>query len=280
MDRVETLALGGGRSLHTVMRGEGPDLVLIHGALTTGHDWLSGPADSLAVGHRLTVLDRPGHGLSRRPRFEASPREQAAQILSGLERLGIDRPVLVAHSFGALVALAFAERFPESVARLVLVAPLAFSEPRPLEHSLFAPRAAPVVGPLLSTLGAATVDAPLLRLAQHLMFSPEPVPERWQSAYPYQLVLDSASMVAEGEDAAAILPGSPLAAIDVAAIRIPADIVIGTRDRVVDNDRHGRRLARLMPHARLIEIEGAGHMLHHKHAALLAETVREALAAA
>src|SRR4051812_2547428 len=120
MWEARTVDLGSGRSLHAVQRGTGADLLLVHGALTTHHDWLSGPADALAGSVRVTAIDRPGHGLSRRPRFVGTPREQAAQIAAGLERLGVGRATIVAHSFGALVALALTERFPEQVAALVL----------------------------------------------------------------------------------------------------------------------------------------------------------------
>src|SRR3569833_2836622 len=99
----ETIALGPERSLHVVQAGRGADLVLIHGALTTHHDWLA-PAEALADDHRVTLIDRPGHGLSGRPRFAGTPRDQARQIAAGLESLGIGPATLVAHSFGGLVA--------------------------------------------------------------------------------------------------------------------------------------------------------------------------------
>ena len=45
----QTLDLGSGRSLHLVQAGEGPDLLFIHGALTTHHDWREAPADVPAI---------------------------------------------------------------------------------------------------------------------------------------------------------------------------------------------------------------------------------------
>src|SRR4051812_14784969 len=186
-----TVDLGSGRSLHAVQRGTGADLLLVHGALNTHQDWLSGPADALADRARATVIDRPGHGLSRRPRFVGTPRDQAAQIAAGLGRLGVGPAVVAAHSFGALVALALAEGFPERVAALVLVAPLAFPEPRLLEHSLLAPRSTPLIGPLLSRIGARSgFDRAALEWMQALMFSPDPIPAEWKRSFPYEQVLD------------------------------------------------------------------------------------------
>lgn len=102
MWKATTLDLGSGRSLHAVQKGAGADVLLVHGAMTTHHDWLAGPARALAGEARVTAIDRPGHGLSRRPRFVGTPRDQAGQIAAGLDRLGVGPAVVVGHSFGAL----------------------------------------------------------------------------------------------------------------------------------------------------------------------------------
>ena len=47
--------------------------------------------------------------------------EQAELILDAVWQLGVERPVVVGHSFGAMVALALAERYPADVAELVRV---------------------------------------------------------------------------------------------------------------------------------------------------------------
>ncbi|HEY0414442.1 MAG TPA: alpha/beta hydrolase [Allosphingosinicella sp.] len=269
-----TVRLGEARSLAWSRGGEGPDLVLIHGALATQHDWLAGPAGALSATHRVTVLDRPGHGASRRPRFAGTPRDQARQIADGLAALGVRRPVLVAHSFGALVALALAEQWPGAASALVLVAPIAFPEPRPAEHLLLAPRALPVVGPLFSWMAERSpFDRAFLDQVQRAMFAPASVPAAWQETFPYDEV--RGAMIFEGEDAASILPFSPAATLDLARVTLPVQIVTGTMDRIVEPERQGKALARLLPQARLTEVEGAGHMLHHTHP----ERVAEALAA-
>ena len=275
MRQEKTIELGSGRSLHAVQAGEGPDIVLLHGALATSHDWSSGPAfdDFVDAGFRVTAIDRPGHGRSLRRRFEGTPREQARQIRAGLTGLGVKRSVLVGHSFGGLVSLAYAELFGQEVARLVLVAPIAFPEPRLLEHSLLAPRAAPLFGPFFSRAAEATIDAPVLKLVQKLMFSPQPVPDWWTESFPYDAVLTPAAMVQEGEDTASILPFSPAGSINVAAISAPTSVIAGDADKIVQREGQGKLLARLMPNARYVEAEGVGHMIHHARPELLVEAV-------
>lgn len=280
MLQTRTIDLGEDRSLHAVQAGKGPDLVLLHGALATHWDWLEGPFDALARRFRVTAVDRPGHGESRRPRFAGAPRDQAAQIADGLDALGVGRAVVVGHSMGGLVALALAERFPERVASLVLLAPIAFPEARPLEHGLLAPRATPFVGPVLSSLGEATVDRPLLKAVQRLMWAPQPVPPRWEERYPYHHVLTGEAMMKEGEETTTILPFAPAGTIDLSAVRAPTRIVTGTADRVVDPNRHARRLAALLEGARLTELQGIGHMLHHAAGEAVIDAILEAPALA
>ena len=281
MQHSQTLDLGSGRSLLVHQQGKGLDVVLIHGAMTTGHDWLESPVHkALAKKHRVTVLDRPGHGLSRRPRF-ATPRDQADQIAAAMAELDIGRAVFAAHSYGALVALALAERHPKLVAELVLIAPLAFPEPRLIEHSMLAPRAAPFFGPLFSRFAEFTqMDRPMVDLLHQVMFGPAPVPAHWKETYPYEHILTAEAMVSEGEDSASMMPMAPAGTIDMRKIKVPTQVLTGTSDRVVEDERQAKALARQLPQGSLTEVEGAGHMLHHSHADLVIGAVQRAFAAA
>lgn len=277
MWKAKTLDLGSGRSLHAVQQGAGEDVLLLHGAMTTHHDWVAGPAGALAEGARVTAVDRPGHGQSRRPRFVGTPRDQAAQIAGALDSLGVGPAVVVGHSFGALVALALAERFPDRVTRLVLISPLIFPEPRLLEHWLVAPRSMPVVGPLLARFGRYSgLDRVGIEWMQAVMFSPAPVPAEWKRSFPFEQVLDPEVLVHEGEDAASTLPLSPAGSMDLRRIEMPVHVLVGNQDRVVEHERQGKALARLLREGRLTEIEGAGHMLHHSHPDIVLRAVQEA----
>jgi pimeloyl-ACP methyl ester carboxylesterase len=254
-----TIDLDDGHSLHLVQGGQGPDLVLIHGALATHHDWQAGPAEAFLLDYRVTIIDRPGHGLSRRPRFFGTPRDQAKQIAAGLQAAGVDRACVVGHSFGGLVALALAEQSPALVESLVLVAPLCFPEPRLIEHGLLAARSPPIVGPFVSQIASRLgMDRLMLDFVQARMFEPGDIPQRWKASFPFDQVLDPDTLVAEGEDAASILPMAPAGIIDFSRVEVPVQIVTGGSDRIVENSWQGNRLARLLPYGELTEIEGAG----------------------
>ena len=257
-----TLA-NGARTLFAQTAGKGRDIVLIHGALTTHADWMGSLFSDVAARGRVVAVDRPGHGRSRRLRFEGSPHQQARHIREGLAQLDVQRPILVGHSFGGLVASAWASDYPDEVSGLVLLAPIAFPELRPLEHARLGPRAIPVVGPLLAQLSAHTTDAAMLPLIQRLMFSPDPPPADWLARYPADDVLDAAHTVVEGEDAMAIFPTSPSGLVNYSAITAPVRILAGEQDHVALPIRHAKPLAVLLPQAQLSMRRNVGHMVHH-----------------
>ena len=74
-------------------------------------------------GHRLLLIDLPGHGLSPPYLWQGAPvREQAVDVIAGvLDGLGIDRVTLVGNALGGLFSLWFALDRPKRVARVVLV---------------------------------------------------------------------------------------------------------------------------------------------------------------
>jgi pimeloyl-ACP methyl ester carboxylesterase len=264
MASSETVALDAEHSLHFVHAGDGPPIVLIHGALATHVDWLEAPLAGFAQRGRAIAVDRPGHGASRRPRFEATPLAQAGQIREGLAAFGVQSGVrLVGHSFGGLVAMTWAAAWPEEVQGLLLLAPITRPEFRALEHLVLGPRAVPVFGPLLSEMARSTTDPVFLRMVQGLMFSPATPPADWLARYPHDVVLRPSQMVEEGEDAATITPGSLAGLVDLRAIRCPVAVLNGGSDKVVDHRQHAAVLAALMPNADFTLVGGVGHMPHH-----------------
>ncbi len=256
------LRLANGCNLHAAQGGSGPDVVLVHGALSVIEDMLLGPYDALAERYRVTAFDRPGHGRSGRRRLEASIWKQAEALHEGAGRLGLARPVVVGHSFGGSVALAWALRHPEAIAGLVLLAPLAFPEPR-LEHLLFGPRAIPVMGDLIAVTSGPALDALAAPALARAMFHPQPIPERMRTEFPLQLVMEPCHMQAEGEDLLEAISGLAAAAMLYPSCPLPARILAGSRDCVVNPSLHSRGLAALLPRGAFSRIEELGHMLHH-----------------
>src|SRR5438067_8078072 len=113
----------GGVRLHYIEHGHGEPLVLLHGNGTMIDDMtLSGLVDLAAKTYRVIVFDRPGFGHSERPsEVTWTPQAQARVLRDALGRLGVQRPIVLGHSWGTLVALALALDYREYVRGLVLL---------------------------------------------------------------------------------------------------------------------------------------------------------------
>jgi pimeloyl-ACP methyl ester carboxylesterase len=114
-----------GRRVHFVTRGEGPDLVLIHGASGNSRDMTFRFMGMLEDRYRVTAFDRPGLGYTdgavRSPwdtRGE-TPMEQADLLRAAAREIGIERPIVLGHSFGGAVAMAWALGDPDGTAAVV-----------------------------------------------------------------------------------------------------------------------------------------------------------------
>ncbi len=95
------------------------NLVLLHGQPGTGADWQHVIA-MLPEHISAVALDRPGHGSSRQAGGGLDV--NAAAVIEELDARGIDRAVLVGHSYGGGVALSVAARAPDRVEAVVLLA--------------------------------------------------------------------------------------------------------------------------------------------------------------
>lgn len=119
----------GGFRLNSVLvpasdKADLPPLVFIHGASGNLRDQMHAFRSKLEGRATLLFLDRPGHGYSERGGPEnAWPDGQANAIAHLMEKRGIDRAIIVAHSFGGAIAASFALEHPEKTAGLLFLAP-------------------------------------------------------------------------------------------------------------------------------------------------------------
>jgi pimeloyl-ACP methyl ester carboxylesterase len=101
--------------------GSGDPVLFINGISAPGI--LMAPLAGRLPGHRVLLVDLPGHGLSPPYLWQGAPvRAQAVDIVAGvLDGLGIDRVTLVGNALGGLFSLWFALDRPKRLARAVLV---------------------------------------------------------------------------------------------------------------------------------------------------------------
>ncbi len=117
--RFET-ARGDGIDLHMALwEGQGPRVVCIHGLTANCRCW-DPAARQLFPRVRVAAPDLRGRGRSGRPPHGYSVAHHVADLKSLLDHLDLESAVIMGHSLGAVITLAFAARYPERVIRAVL----------------------------------------------------------------------------------------------------------------------------------------------------------------
>jgi pimeloyl-ACP methyl ester carboxylesterase len=253
-----------GVRLHYVERGEGEPLVLLHGNTTMSMDFLLGPFIEMAARkYRVIVFDRPGYGWSERPRGKMvyGPQTQARLIHEALVKIGVERPIVHGHSWGAMVAMAMGLNHPEHVRALVLESGYWYPTARPDVPMASAP-AMPVIGDIMRY-----TFSPLLFRAQwaamvKIMFAPREVPDYFWRFPPWMAFRPSQHRAATAE-IAQVAPAAAMLSRRYAELSVPAVILSGREDRLVWTTSHSDRLAQELPNVPYRVFEGQGHMLHH-----------------
>ena len=98
-----------------------PPILLLHGLASSAHIWNLVAPQLISYGYTVTALDQRGHGESEKPDSGYDFDTILADDVAAMNVLEIEHPILVGHSWGAMVALQFAAVNVEQVKALVLV---------------------------------------------------------------------------------------------------------------------------------------------------------------
>jgi len=125
----QTVSLGG-HQLAYLDLGEGPPVLLVHGVPTSSWLYRKMVQDLVARGYRVVAPDLLGFGASEKPEDPGAYAlgARAERLLALMDHLGIERWTHVCHDMGGLVSWELLERAPERVERLVVLNTFAFEE--------------------------------------------------------------------------------------------------------------------------------------------------------
>jgi pimeloyl-ACP methyl ester carboxylesterase len=214
--------------------GQGEPILLIHGfASNTATNWVDTRwiPSLVKSGRRVIAFDNRGHGLSEKlydPSLYAAP-SMAEDAVRLLDHLGIERADVLGYSMGARIAAFLALNHPERV-RSVILGGLGINMVRGMVGS----------GPLAKSLEADSIDDVTNDAARSFRAFAEHTGSDLKAL--------AACMRGPRER---ILPEK------LATIRVPVLVAVGTKDVIGGS---GAELAKLIPGAQLLEIEGRDHM--------------------
>jgi pimeloyl-ACP methyl ester carboxylesterase len=250
-----------GNRIHYTQAGQGRAIVFVHGLGAQFHQFEHPLFPRLQDDFHLVALDRPGSGYSvRAAGASAGVSEQARVIVRLIERLGLDRPLLVGHSLGGMVALAVAIEHPQAVSGLALLSP--YTHHREIAAPAFAPLF--IAQPWRRWLVAQTIAVPAsfktAPQALAFIFGPQAAPDDYMikgggfsGLRPSHFYGTSSDFVATGID-------MPRLAARYGEIKVPAGILFGTADQVLPCAEHGLPMKDAIAGLDLDILDGVGHM--------------------
>ncbi len=265
-----------GRRVHYVQEGSGPDLILLHGAGGNLREFTFDMVQRLSDRYRVTAFDRPGMGYTDRvPDVDDgpfategdSPMAQAHMLREASEILGVKNPIIAGHSFGGIVAMAWANigLDVESTVNASAVVSLAgVLMPWPGELGNYYKVNGSALGglvtiPVISALAsdkriADTIDA---------IFAPQPVPDGYARYVGAPLTLRLDQFRANVRQVNTLRPYVVEMSARYPELRLPIEIVHGTLDTTVPIVVHPYEITKIVKSANLTELQGVGHMPHH-----------------
>lgn len=248
----------------------GHTVLLLHGKNFSGAYWKTTIAALVDQGYRVVVPDQIGWGKSSKPEhFQFSFHALATYTHRLLDELGVAKTSVVGHSMGGMLATRYTLMFPEQVERLVLPNPIGLEDwkrkvPYHTVGEWYARELKKTPEKVKAYMTESYFDGqwkdayePLVELQIGWIEGPDYKRIAWDSALAYDMIFTQ-PVLYEFPD-----------------VEAPTLLIIGQRDRTAlgkgdvspevrktlgNYPELGRRAAKAIPDAKLVELEGIGHI--------------------
>jgi abhydrolase domain-containing protein 6 len=230
----------GPHRIHYLVAGEGPPLLLVQGVAMRAAD-LAPLFRTLSQQHRVYAPDLLGYGDSDKPRdADYSITTQTNVVRGFLDAVKLEQPDVMGISMGGWIGMKLAAEHPERVRRLVLVSSAGFTFKTSLNELSFSARTIPELRASLALQTDRAGTIPMFVLRDILRESKK---KSW---------ITRAAM-------RSMLEGGEVLDRKVQRVTMPVLLIWGTADRIVPFGV-AARMQREMPQARIVPLEGCGHL--------------------
>ena len=220
----------------------------------------SGLIDLAAKKYRVIAFDRLGFGHSGRPRSTVwTPEAQAELIAAALKKLDVPHAIFLGHSWGTLVPLALAVKYPQTVQALILTSGYYYPNVR-ADVVIMSPPAIPLLGDVLSHTISPLLSRLMWPLLLRKIFGPNPVPKKFDE-FPEEMAVRPSQIRASAAESALMIPSAHALGKHYRLLPMPVAIVAGAEDRVIEKEQSAH-LHHDIPHSTLRCVPQTGHMVH------------------
>lgn len=245
-----------------------PVFVLIHGSSANAHDMMLALGDELAEHGTVLSFDRPGIGRSRNKIADiemSDPRAQAREIHQAVRAMGYEKPVIVGQSWGGSVALAYAQVLGQEITASVMLAPpiIPWYGPDFWANRLVA---VPLIGPAFAAMVLGKYGATQLHAGAEGAAWPETAPADYVRDAAIALILQPRAFRTNAVYAMNLkhhLADMQKTYADMPGTQGKMLVIHGDKDRTVNIDYNAASLLGIRPDLEILELKGAGHLLHH-----------------
>ena len=252
-----------GLPVHGYIEGHGTqDIVFIHGAFGNLRDWVFATRALSKFDRRFIYIDRPGFGYSERDESNWDAERQADQARAYLKKINGRNPILVGHSWGALVAMSWAAKYPGEVKGVISLAGLnmPFFGLSKLANDTGLTN---IAYELYFTNVVSKVDGGSIKKFANRIFKPQDIPEGYLDYIGTDLSRRLSTIKANKSDLSIMSKALDKNFAFYNHMEIPIEIIHGEKDFLVPVKSQAVAFNEVIPNSRLRILPTVGHMAHH-----------------
>lgn len=253
--------------------GSGEDILLIHGLPGCIEDWET-IIPELSKKYRVTVYDRPGHGFSSANELKYNLEQNVDFAFALIDKLKLNNPVVVGHSYGGSIVVAMAVRNQPNVKAFVAVSPITSAKGQP--DLIFRILKIPAIGPASVWLVKLLTGCSLVNKGLDRAFDPNQKDMPQDFAGIRCMIISQQKMIkTSAHEEIALRTDVEKMMPLYGGIKKPLYIVHGESDKAVPVTE-GEALYKAVPGSKLTRLSDTGHMVQYAKPAEVIMVIDEA----